>query len=292
MKQNNGYEKNSDFYKLAYDPICVSEEMKFKLRRLHMNQTKKSYFHVLKMTVAAAAAICLLFTGLVNGSTAFAASVEKIPVVGKIAKLVLFRSYSEETQDYAISVSIPALIENNGVNSDLSDELNAEILELCEQYASDAKERALEYREAFLETGGTEEEWEAHNITISVDYEIKSESNDYLSFVIYGYESWLSSEAVAYYYNLNVHTMQYVTLEELLGEDYVDFVNAEIKQQIKNRQGNGNDVFFTQEEGGFESISEDQNYYINHAGNVVIVFEKYTIAPGFMGNVEFEIATS
>ena len=93
MKQNNGYEKNSDFYKLAYDPICVSEEMKFKLRRLHMNQTKKSYFHVLKMTVAAAAAICLLFTGLVNGSTAFAASVEKIPVVGKIAKLVLFRSY-------------------------------------------------------------------------------------------------------------------------------------------------------------------------------------------------------
>jgi len=289
MKQNSSYEKNSNLYKSAYAQICVSEEMKSNLKELKMKKTKKSSFRVIKTAGAAAAAICLLFTGLVNGSTAFAASVEKIPVIGKLAELVNFRSYSEETEDYAITVSIPAIIENDGRNSSRSDDINAEILKLCEQYASDAKGRALEYREIFLETGGTEEEWKDHDITITVDYEIKNESSDYLSFVIYGYESWLSSEAAVYYYNLNVNTMQYVTLEELLGKDYIDLVNEQIRQQIKERQGHENEEFFTQEQGGFETISEEQNFYINNAGNVVIVFQKYEIAPGFMGNVEFEI---
>lgn len=292
MKQNSGYEKNSDLYKSAYAQICVSDEMKSNLRRINMKKSKMSYFRVVKAAGIVAAAICLLFTGLVNGSTAFAASVENIPVIGSLAKLVNFRSYSEETEDYAISVSIPAVIENDDKNSNRSDDINAEIIKLCEQYASDAKERALEYREIFLETGGTEEEWKEHDIAITVDYEIKNESSEYLSFVIYGYESWLSSEAVAYYYNLNVNTMQYVTLEELLGQNYVDLVNEQINQQIKERQENGSQVFFTQEEGGFETISEEQNFYINNAGNVVIVFEKYEIAPGSMGNVEFEIAVS
>lgn len=292
MKQNSGYEKNSDLYKSTYAQICVSEEMKSNLREINMKKTKRPYFPVAKAAGIAAAVICLLFTGLVNGSTAFAASVENIPVIGDFAKLVNFRSYSEETEDYAISVSIPAVMESGDKNANRSDDMNEEIMRLCEQYASGAKERAMEYRKIFLETGGTEEEWKEHDITITVDYEIKNESSEYLSFVIYGYESWLSSGAAAYYYNLNVNTMQYVTLEELLGENYVDLVNKQINQQIKERQENGSEVFFTQEEGGFETISEEQNFYINKAGNVVIVFEKYEIAPGFMGNVEFEIAVS
>jgi len=75
-----------------------------------------------------------------------------------------------------------------------------------------------------------------------------------------------------------------------LGKDYIDLVNEQIQQQIKERQENGNGDFFAPEKGGFETISAEQNFYINAAGNVVIVFEKYEIAPGSMGNVEFEIA--
>ena len=289
MKQNSGYEKNSHLYQSAYAPICASEEMKSDLRRIGVRKSRISSFRAVKAAGTAAAAICLLFTGLVNGSTAFAASVENIPVIGQFAKLVNFRSYLEETEDYSISVSIPAVIKNDAKNSNLSDDINAEILKLCEQYVSDAKERAMEYREVFLETGGTEEEWKEHDITITVDYEIKNESSEYLSFVIYGYENWLSAEAVAYYYNLNVNTMQYVTLREVLGENYIDLANEQINRQIKARQENGSEIFFAPEEGGFETISEEQNFYINNAGNVVIVFGKYEIAPGSMGNVEFEI---
>jgi hypothetical protein len=49
--------------------------------------------------------------------------------------------------------------------------LNQEIYDLCSRYAEEAAERAREYKKAFMETGGTEEEWEAHDIKIHVGYE-------------------------------------------------------------------------------------------------------------------------
>lgn len=39
-------------------------------------------------------------------------------------------------------------------------------------------------------------------------------------------------------------------------------------------------------------MTEDNKFYINEAGNLVIVFEKYEVAPGFMGQQEFEIVKS
>ena len=48
-------------------------------------------------------------------------------------------------------------------------------------------------------------------------------------------------------------------------------------------------TYFWNDEFAFDTITEDTKFYINEAGNVVISFEKYEIAPGAYGNVEFEI---
>ena len=39
----------------------------------------------------------------------------------------------------------------------------------------------------------------------------------------------------------------------------------------------------------FQGISENESFYINEFENVVIIFEKYSIAPGYMERPEFEI---
>ena len=36
-------------------------------------------------------------------------------------------------------------------------------------------------------------------------------------------------------------------------------------------------------------ITEDAKFYVNEAGNPVIAFERYEIAPGSSGEIEFEI---
>ena len=47
--------------------------------------------------------------------------------------------------------------------------------------------------------------------------------------------------------------------------------------------------YYKDEEGAFTSIRDDQPFYINAQGHVVVVFEKYEIAPGYMGIQEFEV---
>lgn len=327
MKQNSNYDKNSDFYKKAFEEIHVSEKMKADLKNPKKLQARKKDFHVVKIMGAAAAAVCIFFTGLVNGSTAFAASMENIPVIGRIAELVNFRSYSEETDDYKMSATIPAVVKDGentngedtakgensakgednltgeGIETDQDGageavkksseeriaDLNREIEKRCEQYTEEAKQRAEEYHQAFLETGGTEEEWKEHDINITVDYEVKCENEKYLSFVVYGTENWSSAYTTAYYYNLDSNTLQDVTLEDMFGPRYVELINEQIKTQMKEREAKGDESFFGPEMGGFESISDETNFYINEDGKVVITFEKYEIAPGYMGIVEFEI---
>lgn len=253
---------------------------------------KRNLRYIYRWGMAAAAGLLIGFILLVNVNTTFAAELQQIPVIGSFVRLVTIRSYQEKEDDIGISVNVPKLEQIEGENSEFTKALNEEISSKCEQYAEEAKIRALEYREAFLETGGTIEEWKEHDIQITVDYKVKSFSEDYLSFEVSGTESWVSAYAETKYYNLDLKNMRYLTLEDMLGKNYIDMVNSNIKEQIEERSQNGNASFFSEEEGGVQEIDAGQQFYINKEGNPVIVFEKYTIAPGSMGNVEFEIVVA
>lgn len=253
-------------------------------------KTQKSNSKIFyKWGLGIAAGLLLGFTFMVNVNTAFAAELQEIPVIGVLVRLVNIQSYQEQTEDFGISVSVPSLEQIGRENGNFSKKVNQEISDMCLNYVKDAKQRALEYKQAFMETGGTIEEWKAHNIQITVGYEIKSQSDNYLSFEVSGTENWSSAYGETKYYNLDLKNMQYITLKDLLGEDYVNIANNTIREQIAERTKSGKETFFTAEEGGFQSIEVSQQFYINQADNPVIVFDKYTIAPGAMGNVEFEI---
>lgn len=236
-----------------------------------------------------AAAVIAAFVILPNTSPVVANAMQNIPVLGKLARVVTFRSYVEETDDLKVSVNIPSVELIAEDTNGLADAINREIYNRCEEYCNEAIIRAEEYREAFLATGGTQEEWEAHHIEITVDYEIKSQTEDFLSFTVNCYENWNSGSNETRYYNMDIQSEKIITLEDILGEDYVDAVNTSIQAQIQERTADG-EVFWTPEEGGFTGISEDTKFYMNQAGNPVIVFDKYEIAPGSSGEVEFEIA--
>ena len=234
----------------------------------------------------AAAAAVVVFTTALNTSTAFAKSVSAIPVIGEIARVLTFRSYEQEEDDIKLSVEIPSVEMIADSTGQAPDSVNRQIHQLCEQYAGEAKKRAMEYRQAFLDTGGTQEEWAAHKLEIRVWYEIKSQTENYLSLMVSGSESWSAAYGETMYYNIDLKSGNLVTLKDLLGDDYADIVNTSIREQMKQRT----DVtFWTPEQGGFTGISDHVRFYINAADHPVIVFEKYEIAPGSEGQPEFEI---
>ena len=117
---------------------------------------------------------------------------------------------------------------------------------------------------------------------------IKNQTEDVLSFVVKGTENWTSAYAKTRYYNLDLECNEFLTLGDFLGQDYMEKANESIRRQIEERTQKG-ETFFATEEGGFETIEAEPDFYVNEKGNPVIVFEKYAIAPGAMGEVEFEI---
>lgn len=281
--------------KQDYDNIKIPEELHRRVEQeieksrarekvIQLNRRKRW----IRNTAAAAAAVCVVFTTALNTSTAFAEEAAQLPVIGTLARVLTFRSYEAEKDGIGIAVEVPTIDMIQTETGIQVDEVNRQIYDLCRQYADEAVKRAEEYRKAFLDTGGTEEEWEAHKIQINVGYEIKSQTDQYLSFIVRGTESWTTAYSESRYYNIDVNTGKRVTLADFFGKDYVEAVNTDIREQIAQRKEAG-EVFWTEEEGGFSGITEDAKFYVNEAGNPVIVFEKYEIAPGSSGEIEFEI---
>ena len=89
-----------------------------------------------------------------------------------------------------------------------------------------------------------------------------------------------------------------VELKDLLCGD--EAVMAGISENIKAQMGaqlaaDENVTYFLNSdtpEWDFKGIDGDESYYFNENGQLVIVFEEYEVAPGYMGAVEFVIPES
>lgn len=289
-----------DDAKKRYDETPIPEELSGRIQgaieqfegrkatstRNHNGNGKRRYY---KWGLGTAAAFFITFTAALNINTAFAEEVHQIPVVGAIARVLTVSSYKKTVGDEKISVEVPGVefIQNDTYG--LSKQINEEIQEICSKYADESLERAQEYKQAFLDTGGTEAEWAEHKIEIKVWYEIKAQSDNYLSFVVRGTESWTSAYSQEKYYNIDLKSGKLLSLGDVLGEDYINKANESINRQMEEKSKEIGIPFFTPEEGGFESITDETKFYMKDNGNPVIVFDKYEIAPGAAGSVEFEI---
>lgn len=178
----------------------------------------------------------------------------------------------------------------NSAEPSLEQTVNGEISRIMEQYREDAQTRIGEYKKAFLATGGTAEEFSQKGIRIDAGYEIYHETEEELSFVITANENWSGAYGIRLYYNLDLKNGNRISLKNLLGEDYVELANRSVKMQMKERmEQNPGMVYWGDDMGGFTSIDDSTNFYINENGNPVLVFDKYEIAPGAYGIQEFEI---
>ena len=277
--------------KQEYQRIRAPEELGRRVEAVLARETGRRRGRRWERALLPLAASGLLgFTAALNASPALAASLQEVPVLGALAQVLVFDQYRDANDERILTVTIPE-IANTG-SDDLENRINQEIRQRISQVVEEAEVRARQYREAFLATGGTEED--AWAMEIRVDYEIKCQNGHYLSFLVWKSESQASVYYEQFLYNIDLETGQELSLRDLLGPDYVRIASEQIRAQIQERTARG-DVFFgygeneTQE--GFREIGPDQSFYLNEDGHVVVVFDKYAIAPGYMGMPEFVIET-
>ena len=277
-------------FKEAYNSIKIPEELDYAVNRAIHKETimkRKKFEEYSKIAISSLVTSFTLFIILLNTNESFAKSMESIPVISGLAKVFTVREYKEDTELDLIEAKVPA-ISNTG-NTDLEDRINYEISTKIEDIINEAKERAREYQKAVLDTGGTKDD--LRPILINIDYKITYQDEEIISFVITKSESLASAYEEQYFYNIDIRNGKELNLKDVLGEDYKNIVNEEVKKQIKERtQENENNIYFKESEGGFSGIeNESQNFYINNEKKVEIVFQEYEIAPGYMGIQNFEI---
>lgn len=265
---------------------------------------KSAIKKVVVRTLSTAAALLICFSIGLNSNQAFAMGMSELPFVGPLARVLTIRSYEESNEETGINVAVevPAVEAENTQSKENSQpsvaiDVNARIEEIVQQHLAKAEKDFADYKEAFFATGGTEEEWAGRTMDVVVDYQIKYQDDARVSFVLYLTEAWVASYQEEYYYNLDLAENRELTLEDILGADWINIANDSIFGQMEQRMEENEDYVYWGSEkdddgidmGGFTTVDRNTTFYINEAGNPVVTFPKYEIAPGFMGVQEFEI---
>lgn len=289
--------------KNIYDNIIIPDELDKRLRNEVKRMKRKDKYKYMKYSGVAVAALLLCFTAGLNCSQSFAMGMSEIPVIGSVAKVLTIRSYEEKDDIITTKVDVPKIEVADAtkeVENAITD-VNAEIDALVNEFTAQKQLEAEEYKEAFLSTGGTEEEWAERAIDINVNYDVKFQDETKLSLLV---DSWMSSvnfQEERHIYNIDLSTGKELTLVDLLGENAYEYATANVKQQMTDKVAEDPDglIYWGINDSsdemddieGFEfpGVNEETPFYINENGNVVISYDKYVAGPGYMGIQDFEI---
>lgn len=273
-----------------YDAIEVPQELDETVRVAARSASRKPRpvrRHAVRYTACAAAACMVLFVTALNTIPAFASGLSEIPVIGRLAQVLTFAEYERQGENETLIVRQPKLA-NTG-NTELEKRINLEIQRKIDALVKTFQEEAKQAKQLYLENGGKEDEYMIPEINI--DYRLHCNNGSAVSFVLIKSETHASYYEEQYYYNIDLETGKELSLRDLLGPNYKELVRQLVRQQIEERREKDPDAYFYSEEelALFGMTLDDPGFYLNEQGNVVVVYPKYEIAPGYMGIQEFEI---
>lgn len=312
-----------NYGKEVYDNIEIPEELPERIeaaiewsKKKKARERSRRISRIIRTIGTMAACFLICITIGVNSSQVFAQGVGNLPVIGALARVLTVRDFETSENSVTMTVKVPgieavteedaqtAVAQDGAGNVSVKEEsafvadINAEINRIVDEFLEKTKTDMEEYKEAFFATGGTEEEWADRDMDVHVTYDVKYQEGSILSLVLHAEEAWVAAYQENYYYNLDLEKQRNITLEDLLGPDYIAICNESIVRQIEEQMqadedkmyfGYGPEADELDEEIMFKTITPETNFYINEKGNPVICFAKYEIAPGYMGVCEFEI---
>lgn len=237
------------------------------------------------------AAAMVMITVMANSGAAIAHAMAKIPVIGAIAEVVTFREYesTDNNNNMEADIKIPEVSvknEDGTVNEETTQKINKSIQEYTDEI--------IAQYEADVKAAG---EGEGH-MNVELDYSVITNSDRLFSIRFDQLLVMASGTQMVKIYHIDKQTGEMIGLDGLFknGADYITVLSENIKEQMKERMAADESLVYwvdneDMSEWNFESIKEDNTFYVNENGKLTIVFDEYEVAPGYMGSVEFEIPT-
>ena len=219
-----------------------------------------------------AAAVLALFIAVPNVSPAAAAAMADVPVLGAIVRVVTFRNYVYDDGSYSADVFVPEL-EGGQAAQAVNEQVQAWTDRLIGQFQETCQ--AELGREGYL--------------GLDVTSAVVTDSDTWFTLRVDAVETQASGYQFSRFYHIDKATDQVVTLRDLFREDadWSAVLTREVRQQMEERMAADSGASYFPEE--LTEIGPDQNFYFNGSGELVLVFDEYTVAPGSMGMPEFTI---
>lgn len=264
-----------------YSDVPIPDKLEIMIEQNLQRPYKKKRKLPIILSTAAAAAI--LFTVGLNCSPVMAKSLANVPVIGPVVKVLTFTKYEMVEDEYTADIQVPHITGSS-----------ADIEAINTKYAEEGK--------ALYEQFKTDiDEIEAKNMSLNSGYIIQTDTDEMLSFGRYVEVTVVSSSTVMKYTTIDKKAETVITLPSLFKDDsYIQIINSYVEDELRNRmiETNGDEMYwiggtewFDESFGVYEGISPEQNFYITEKGKLVISYDVYEIAPGFMGLVTVEIPT-
>lgn len=189
------------------------------------------------------------------------------------AELVLLKEEHYETNGTIVTIKYPQIV---NVDDKIEKEVNNLILKTIDSYLDEIKE--------FDKNPNTE-----HKLIVNIDFENYYSDNETISFSINSSQILADSYLQKKFFTINLTTGEVYNVEHFLGPNYQNIILTTVKKQIvEDTKKNPSYIYFDDEVNNLK-ISSKQPFYINKDNQVVIVFNQFQIAPGYMSLPEFTI---
>lgn len=275
-------------YMNPHVPADLESRIKKGLNQGRKYQQRMRFRKTIQRTATVAAAASILFTVALNSSTAFATSFSNMPLMSRVVQVLTFKDYQFNQDGYNADITTPTIegLEDKELQSSLNKKYVEENRELYRSFMEDMEKM--------------EEEGGGH-LGVQSGYEVMTDNERILSVRRYVVNTVGSSSTTYQYDTIDKQEELLITLPSLFkDEQYIEIISQSIKEQmIKQHHQEPDNQYWIEEIAEepdlidlFEKIDPEQNFYISEEGKLVISFDKYDVAPGYMGVVEFEIPTS
>mgnify|MGYP000948289330 FL=1 len=279
-------------WKKEYDNIKVPEEMREKLEQ-SINRAKEEKKRMKKITLyktfGSMAAVLAIVLILPNTSQTAAAAMQQIPLLGNLFKVVTVRDYQVNEERNNADVKVPQ-VEVDTADDNADSDTVAQARASADAINFDINEETNKLIEEFKESLKNEEGYQS----LYIDSNVKLDTDNLFSLELILYQGAGSGYEQHKHYTVDKKTGKELSLKDLCGDDYIDTISEEIKTQMREQMAADETVQYwlddqEVEEWNFDKIAEDQDFYVNEDGHIVVCFNEYDVAPGSMGCVEFTL---
>lgn len=272
MKEFDKYIKNNVSDEKLEVPSYLSNMVEETLKNLPDKelQLQKQSYQMSWLAIAASVAF-FFFVFMPNVSVTYAQTLKDVPIIGEIVKVFTIHKEIYEDKNHELDVEIPNIDDEK--NEDSATLINKDIEELTTAVIQKF------YKDIELSEN-------AYG-SIYIDYEVITNESSWFTLKLNVEEVTGSSDCYAKFYHIDREKGVYVQLKDVFDEEGMQDIENYLLKIMKEQMEQDDDIVYFIEENNI--LQDDTNFYFNENKDLVIVYNKYEITPGYMGCPEFVI---